>query len=157
MTTESTSFTSPSSHLNEGSDDRPGRGPDSPVPELKASSAEHKKELQSRARDFIRLLHRMPIASSKKQLAIRLLVKVVRLATSVDVRPDVSSAPQECQNGGEDGHTPSTDRSAAMGTHTASGQNARPAHATENGSKPDQSDDADAAPSQAAYRNVVGI
>lgn len=99
----------------------------------------------------------MPIASSKKQLAIRLLVKVVRLATSVDMRSDVSSAPQECHSNGETGQATATNRSAGMDMHTASGQNARPAHTTKNGSTPDQSDEAEAAPSQSAYRNVVGI
>jgi len=127
------------------------------VPELEASSAAHKKELQNRARDFVRLLHRMPIASSKKQLAIRLLVKVVRLATSVDVRPEPSSALKHGQNGDENGQTPSTNRSGEITTHSASGQKAHSTHTAENESTPHQPENADPASDRMAYRNVVGI
>jgi hypothetical protein len=39
------------------------------------------EQMQMCAREFVHLLHRMPVSSGKKQTAIRLLVKVVRLVT----------------------------------------------------------------------------
>lgn len=165
MTTESTPSMSASSPLDARPDDRTGQALDSTGsgPPTSASehtdagehagAGEHTEELQSRAREFLHLLHRMPMASSKKQLAIRLLVKVVRLATSVDVRPDPSSAFQDPENR----HTPPGNQTDARNDNTASLNDEGSARSPDSGSTPHQPDDAGAAPAQTVYRNVVGI
>ena len=43
--------------------------------------------VQTCARELVQLLHRMPVSSRKKQTAIRLLVKVIRLVTPNEHRP----------------------------------------------------------------------
>ncbi len=56
-----------------------------------ADGARGQRELIDRmqmcARELVQLLHRMPMASRRKQSAIRLLVKVIRLATPDGVQP----------------------------------------------------------------------
>ncbi|PEN14762.1 hypothetical protein CRI94_00240 [Longibacter salinarum] len=54
---------------------------------LDAEESKRVERLQTCAREFVRLLHDMPVSSTRKQTAIRLLIKAVRLVT-----PDPSAS-----------------------------------------------------------------
>lgn len=58
------------------------------------------ERMQVCARELVHLLHRMPVSSRKKQTAIRLLVKVIRLVTPNGLRPTTAgNAPSPAESG----------------------------------------------------------
>jgi hypothetical protein len=107
------------------------------------------EQMQVCARELVHLLHRMPVASRKKQTAIRLLVKVIRLVTPGEPHLATPDALRPAPVGENSGAVYSKTPRAKTSERSEGASEAADA-------RPNQSDSASRRPSP-TYRQVVGL